>query len=455
MKRPALILAALFLAGWAGAHEHTRPKTPMEKAGLVAPDPENSREITVRILNTEVEAPLPGCIRIAEVEPTVSKGAQTPWLDLSPLLARCQGLSQEKQRLGWFVLAKGETKIRVPKGKLKFEAFSGIEFSSAKLESDEAEVKLKLMQLFDPERDGWIAGNTHLHLNRLTREECDRYLREIPAADRLRVVFVSYLERAIVDRTYISNEYTAADLEKLDTKSLKFGSGQEYRHNFGGGGEGYGHVMLLEQAKRILPASLGPGITKMGTDGTPLRPGIERARADGGTVIWCHNSFGHEDIPNWLGGRVDAQNIFDGGNRGSYEDTFYRYLNLGIRVPFSTGTDWFIYDFSRVYVRNNPEEKLTKESFLKSLRNGSSIITNGPWITLKIDAAQPGDTLALTKPATLKVDVSANGRFDFEAIEIVKNGEIAHSHAKGPAETKFSVDIEIDKPSWIAARIKP
>ena len=47
-------------------------------------------------------------------------------------------------------------------------------------------------------------------------------------------------------------------------------------------------------------------------------------------MIWAHNLFGFEDIPNWITGRVHANNIFDGSAAGSYKDTYYRYLNVGL-----------------------------------------------------------------------------------------------------------------------------
>ena len=119
-------------------------------------------------------------------------------------------------------------------------------------------------------------------------------------------------------------------------------NGQEHRHNFGDQGEGFGHVMLLNIKTMIQPVSIGPGISHRGTDGTPLQAGIEEAHRQGGTAIWCHNNWGREDVPNFVRGKLDAQNIFDGGSHGSYEDSFYHYLNAGLRVPFSTGTDWFM-----------------------------------------------------------------------------------------------------------------
>ena len=109
-------------------------------------------------------------------------------------------------------------------------------------------------------------------------------------------------------------------------------------------------MMLLNLQELVLPVSIGPGIMKLGTDGLPVQRGIDTARRDGGTAVWCHNRWGFEHIPNWVLGRLDAQNIFDGGAHGSYKDSFYRFLNAGLRVPFSTGTDWFIYDFARVFV---------------------------------------------------------------------------------------------------------
>ena len=42
-------------------------------------------------------------------------------------------------------------------------------------------------------------------------------------------------------------------------------------------------------------------------------------------------------MPTALTGRLDALNVFDGSRTGSYEENYYRYLNIGLRVPISTG----------------------------------------------------------------------------------------------------------------------
>src|SRR5688500_6131606 len=99
--------------------------------------------------------------------------------------------------------------------------------------------------------------------------------------------------------------------------------------------------MLLNIKKHVLPVSIQPGIMGKGFEDPALHAGIDNARGQGGTIIWCHNTMGHEDVPNVLAGRVDALNVFDGSRTGKFEDNYYRYLNIGIPLPISTGTDWF------------------------------------------------------------------------------------------------------------------
>jgi len=213
--------------------------------------------------------------------------------------------------------------------------------------------------------------------------------------------------------------------------------------------------MLLDLKKLIRPVSIGPGIMGgKGTDGIPLQRGIEKARSNGVTVIWCHNGFGFEGVPNWMGGVLDAQNIFDGGSHGSYKDTFYRYLNLGMHVPFSTGTDWFIYDFSRVYVP--VKGTLTSKKWLAALRAGKSYITNGTFLEFSVNDQPIGDTIHLSAESELKVRGRALGRNDFGSLELVHNSKVIHVIKSEPAaghfKAQFDLTLKIDEPGWLALR---
>ncbi|MCP4613829.1 MAG: CehA/McbA family metallohydrolase [Planctomycetes bacterium] len=408
-------------------------------------------QLTLNLIDATTKESLPGLLRI-----TMSDGHTVA---IEDLFDRGTGLRKQHPTRDWHVILKSTT-ISVPRERLKIEAFSGLETELARKTIDltdksSAEITLPLVRFHNAVTNNWRNGNTHLHLMSLSRDQADQYLKSISQADGLELVFVSYLRRAKAERNYISNTYNKQQLRQLSGNGVMFDYGEEHRHNFGSGGEGYGHVMFLNIKELIRPVSIGPGIMGEGMDWPTLRQGIDKARRDGATTIWCHNAFGFEEVPDWIAGILDAHNIFDGGSRGSYEDTFYRFMNIGLRVPFSTGTDWFIYDFSRVYVE--VDEPLTVERWLNGLEKGRTFITNGPLLKFSLDKYNPGDVIRLTQPQELNISSCAIGRGDFQTIEVIHNGRVVQSAPSRLVDGHFKARITgpllISEPGWIALRI--
>jgi hypothetical protein len=431
---------------------------------VVAGHNEGFCRVTVRLTDAETGKAVPGLIRIIDgegksIDPRMITDAQGMPKEL---LSRGLGIKEESSINHWWVI-NGPASFLLPREELTVEAFSGLETELARTTLDltdhkSAEASIQLTRFYNAAKQGMYSANTHLHLMKLSRDQADRYLTEVPKADRLDMLFVSYLERADADRDYISNQYTRADLEKIGKASgTVFGNGEEHRHNFAAQGQGYGHVMLLDIPRLIRPVSIGPGIMKTGTDGLPLQRGIDQARRDEGTAIWCHNTLGLERVANQVLGRLDAQNIFDGGPHGSFKDSFYRSLNTGLKTPFSTGTDWFMYDFSRTYAKVTGP--LTARSWLRSLSAGRSYITNGPLLEFKVAGKEPGDSINLDQPGSITIEARGIGRVDFQRIEIIQNGQIIRSqacHAESGhylSETKFELSLTV--PCWLALRIPP
>jgi hypothetical protein len=362
----------------------------------------------------------------------------------------------------WSVIP-GDVTVSLPRVPLIIEAFHGTDSPLARTRIDlgkyeKTMVALKVPSLLEGRDTFWRTGNTHLHVQRMTVEEAERYSCEIAAADGYDVVFFSHLERAEADEHYTSNWFTPEDLARFSERSgVLFGFGEEYRHNFVKTSEGYGHVMFLDLEELVLPASFGYSITKQGNDDGTLRDGIQLARERKGTVLWCHGARGLEDIPNWLAGLIDVQMMFDQGSLGSYEHALYRYLDIGLRVPVSTGTDWFFRDMAMAYVQTG--EPLTTEGWLNALRLGRSFITNGPLLDLWVNGQGLGETVEVSAGDVLTFEASAVGRRDFKWVELLRNGVVIGG---APAErvddryvAKLRAEFPVHTPSWFALRVKP
>ena len=452
--RSSCFLVLLFLVtgffgpGGVDGHPQTRQRflrQQQQRKTQVQPAPGTSEQecaLTIDLSIPGQRRPIAGNVRIT------LDGAEKP-LELGELIQR---------ESGWFAMPPRAT-IQLPSSKIKVEVLHGIQAASETREIDltgksEARLRIHLTPFYSTAERGLAGGNTHLHLMKLTHAEMDHYLRTVPAADDLDLLFVSVLRRIPDERDYITNTFTPGDVERFARDGVQLGFGEEHRHNFGRGGEGYGHVMLLNIPELVRPISIGPGIMRSGTDGLPLRQGILKTHRDGGTVVWCHNTLGHEDLPNWTEGLVHAQNIFDGGSHGAYDVSFYRYLDVGIRAPFSTGTDWFIYDFNRVYVPL--EGSLTQKKWLKELEEGRSFITNGPLLEFEASGKQLGDTIKLDEAGTITLSGRAVGREDFSHLELVHNGVVIERIAARKEGDHFEARLErtvtVDQPGWFALR---
>ena len=412
--------------------------------------------VAVRLKLTDADSgePMGGMIRVFRA------GSKAP-ISMPELLDRNRGFRIPADKTGWRVVPKEGARTTLPGGKLRIEALSGLEtaLTSRELTVTEAgPLDIKLHRIFRPEERSLVAGNTHLHLRDMTLEQSDRYLREIPVAEGLDVLFISYLERADDDKAYTTNRYPVGDLKHLDDAGVLINNGEEHRHNLKGYGQGYGHVMLLDLQRLVKPVSIGKGIMKAGLDQPSLRVGIDNARAQGGTIVWCHNTLGFESIPTALADRLDALNVFDGsgGREQDYAEHYYRFLNIGQRLPISTGTDWFLYDFSRVYAKLTDD--VTVDRWLAAVKAGRCSITNGPLLSLTVDGRELGDVLALSESKPVRIEATARGRLDFKRVQLIRNGIVVDSapaKKDGPGFTaRLAREVRLDGPCWFAARIE-
>src|SRR5262249_43446810 len=115
-----------------------------------------------------------------------------------------------------------------------------------------------------------------------------------------------------------------------------------------------------------------------------------------------------------------------------------------------------LYDFSRVYAR--VEGELTVKSWLRALKGGRSVATNGPLLRLSVDGKPTGDVLKLDKEKTVRVEAEGVGRHPFERLQLVHNGkvvqEVKPTKKGGGLSARLVRAVRITEPGWFAVRIE-
>ena len=140
----------------------------------------------------------------------------------------CEGTDAERRHLVLKRTAPWKAALATPIDKyritfaLPWEDMLLLGTTDEQYEGDPADVAVKLRAVFRPADDGLAAGNTHLHLMKLSPEDADTYLKLVPAADGLRVMFISYLERHKDDATYVTNRYPVGELPQFRATGVLF-----------------------------------------------------------------------------------------------------------------------------------------------------------------------------------------------------------------------------------------
>jgi len=163
-----------------------------------------------------------------------------------------------------------------------------------------------------------------------------------------------------------------------------------------------------------------------------------------------YNQYGMVADEAW--GRPRDRDLYPGDEGFSdYSlSLYYRYLNLGMRLPASAGSASGVLlsppGYNRVYAY--APDGFSVESFYSALRAGRNFVTNGPMLAFSVNGKMPGDTLQISSDAHLEVAAEALARDPIDRIEILANGEVV-------ADTAGSKLEKVIKPAnhtWLAAR---
>lgn len=336
----------------------------------------------------------------------------------------------------------------LPRGDVLVDVARGFEYQPlrerAHIEPGQQELTVRLTRSVDMAAEGFYSGDTHVHFLSTRGAHLEA------AAEGLNVV---NLLQAQWGHLFTSTEEFSGE-PSVDRRGETFVYvGQENRQHT------LGHLGLLGLRRPIMPwSSDGPDEAELGGNlETTLSRWADACHEQGGTVVIPHFPSPYCEGPALIvTGRSDAVEWLLQERRGHRE--YYRYLNLGYRLPLAGGTDKMSSDTAiglcRTYVRI-PDEPLTYDSWCRNLKAGRTFITTGPLLDLQVEGAAPGDDVNLPEGGGT-VDVRARVRsiFPVHSLEIVVNGEVVARTDGGSTGRSLSIrePIAVDRHSWIAAR---
>ena len=147
---------------------------------------------------------------------------------------------------------------------------------------------------------------------------------------------------------------------------------------------------------------------------------------------------------------------------GAHYQVWYDILNTGFRITPTAGSD-----YSWGKPQNYPgrerfythvEGPLTSQAWLEGIRQGRTIVTNGPLLTFSVAGRGIGEEVGLERPGTVLIEGSVHfdpERDQVRLLEVVQNGEVIKTlqQQEHTAETRFQFEHAISEGAWLALRV--
>ncbi|MBI2947483.1 MAG: CehA/McbA family metallohydrolase, partial [Verrucomicrobia bacterium] len=231
----------------------------------------------------------------------------------------------------------------------------------------------------------------------------------------------------------------------------------------------WGHMTLINLTRLVEPIFTGFKDTTNPLD-VPTNADIaERTHHQHGAVSYTHPANNLEDpystayaakgLPvDAALGRIDTLDVMGGGYEASIR-LWYRLLNCGFRLPAAAGTDCFLNrigsyppGWGRAYVKLT--NGLAYADWVRQQQAGRSFVTTGPMLEFAIEGAEPGQTIRLDSPRSVKVRGRAWAQHELEKLEVIYNGRVT-LQGKLSTDKRQAVidqDLPLDQSGWLALR---
>jgi hypothetical protein len=352
-----------------------------------------------------------------------------------------------------YAYVPGRFAVDLPVGSVDVEAVGGFDRLPyrARVEVDPAtrRIDLPLDRAIDLHAGRWVTADTHVHFLAPSTALLQAAAEDVDLVNLLAAQWGELY-------TNVTDLPWGAMADPSGRRLVVVGT--ENRQNM------LGHLALLGAHRPTLPyASAGPPEGRMaGALDVLLADWADRCRAAGGLVVAAHFPLPYAEIAaDIVAGKIDAletQALSPGLDDPSVLE-WYRFLNLGYRLPIVGGTDKMSSEVPigavRAYVHLLTDEALTFETWAAAVRAGRTFVTSGPVLELAVAGHEPGDVVQMRSAGRLEVTVRARAAQPvITDVELILNGRIvaATSAGGGSNELALRETISVEAGAWIAAR---
>ncbi|MBF6605013.1 MAG: CehA/McbA family metallohydrolase [Chloroflexi bacterium] len=352
-----------------------------------------------------------------------------------------------------YAYVPGRFAIELPVGAVEVEVVGGFDRAPhhARLEVDPTmgRLELPLDRTIDLHAGRWVTADTHVHFLAPSTALLQAAAEDVDLVNLLAAQWGDLF-------TNVTDLPWGSMADPAGRRIVVVGT--ENRQNV------LGHLALLGAHRPVQPfASAGPPEGRMaGALSVLLADWADRCRAAGGLVVAAHFPLPYAEIAaDIVAGKIDAletQALAPGLDDPSVLE-WYRFLNLGYRLPIVAGTDKMSAEVPigavRTYGHLLTDEPLTFDAWAAAVRAGRTFVTSGPILEIAVEGHEPGDVIRVRSGGRLEVTAQARAAQPvITVLELVVNGRVvaATSAAAGSTELGLHETVEVAAGAWIAAR---
>jgi hypothetical protein len=156
-------------------------------------------------------------------------------------------------------------------------------------------------------------------------------------------------------------------------------------------------------------------------------------------------------------GKLDYIEVMGFSDHRITAGIWYRFLNLGYRLPAGAGTDAMANYASlrgpiglvRVFLDTGGER--TPRALTSALKSGHSFVSNSALLGLTVDGKRPGD--ALPRAGKYPVRVAMRSPVAMDHLDLLQNGRVIRAFKLSGERTRFDWSGDVDlKGGWVLLR---